>query len=65
MWLLEKKINLYPKRFECSYCEGIMLFTFERVKRQIPQGAKDLNIYDDIECWQCIKCGQTSTDFIR
>jgi len=58
------KLNLWRKGYGCSYCEERMLFTSKKVKRPVPQSAKDLNIYEEVECWECINCKQTSTDFI-
>lgn len=45
---------------KCSYCDTDMKITATKQKRSVPAGAKDLNIYDDITCWQCPKCEQTS-----
>jgi hypothetical protein len=64
MGLNKNEFNMRPKGLECSYCESAMLFTQRKVKRPVPQGAKDLNIYDEVAYWQCKECGQTSTDFL-
>ena len=46
----------------CSYCGTDMRITTSKVKRPVPTGAKDLNLYDDVTCWQCPKCGKTSDE---
>jgi len=57
-------VELRPKGLTCSYCDDVMYFTSERVKRPVPPGAKDLNIYDERKGWQCSECNHTATDFI-
>lgn len=46
----------------CSYCSDEMRITTVKEKRPVPVGSKDLNLYDDVTCWQCTKCGQTSKE---
>ncbi len=53
--------TIKPKSPVCSYCGSKMNFTVKQVKRNVPQGAKDLGIYDDINCWQCQQCDGTVT----
>ena len=44
----------------CSYCESEMELTKVKVNRPVPNGAKNLNLQDDVTCWQCPQCKQTS-----
>lgn len=46
----------------CSYCGDKMNFATARVKRPVPPGAKDLNIYDEQNYWQCRQCNAISTE---
>ena len=56
------KISYVTK--ECSYCADKMQVALVRHKRPVPAGAKDLNLYDEITCWQCQNCGYTSSDLL-
>ena len=47
---------------KCSYCSEEMRITTIKEKRPVPVGSKDLNLYDEVTCWQCPKCGQTSKE---
>lgn len=41
---------------ECSYCHSEMIILKDRIKRPIPNGAKDLGLYDELYVWKCSKC---------
>lgn len=64
MSLFTKDYQVDAVRLECSYCERAMFFTTERIKRPVPQGSKDMDIYDEVSLWRCTGCDQTSTDFL-
>jgi hypothetical protein len=55
-------IEIAPLCPACSYCSDKMNFATVRVKRPVPSGAKDLNIYDEQNYWQCRQCNATSTE---
>lgn len=45
----------------CSYCGDKMNFATTRVKRPVPPGAIDLEIYDEQYYWQCRRCNAILT----
>ncbi len=49
---------------KCDYCEANMTVTRIKVKRPVPDGAKDLGLLDNVVVWKCSKCDQTKTDGI-
>lgn len=49
----------------CSYCGSKMTLTMVAIKRKVPPGAKDLGISDEMMCWKCQKCEQTSREGIN
>jgi len=48
----------------CSYCISKMTLTIETIKRKVPPGAKNLGLSDEMMCWKCLKCEQTSREGI-
>jgi hypothetical protein len=57
--------NVNYENKECSYCGSKMKIAKLRVKRPVPQGAKDLGLFDEVVCWQCVQCEQTTTEMIE
>ena len=47
---------------KCSYCRSAMRIVTLQIKRAVPPGAKDLGLHDEVTCWQCPKCEQTSCE---
>lgn len=48
----------------CSYCKSKMTLRMATVKRKVPPGSKDLGLSDEMMCWKCLKCEQTSREGI-
>jgi hypothetical protein len=57
--------NVYYENKECSYCGSEMKIAKLRTKRAVPQGAKDLGLFDEVVCWKCPQCEQTTTKTIE
>lgn len=52
-------------RMMCSYCDTEMKVVEFHIKRPVPPGAKDLNLFDDIVSWQCPKCEAKSENGLQ
>lgn len=60
------EVNPEPRhgRMHCSYCNSEMNIVTVRTKRPVPPGAKDLDLYDELTCWQCPTCEAKSDEGI-
>jgi hypothetical protein len=43
----------------CSYCKTEMVATMSRVKREVPNGARDLDLYNEVARWVCPRCNSS------
>lgn len=50
---------------KCSYCETEMVARMCSVKREVPTGARDLDLYDEVPKWLCPKCNSAGESGFR